>query len=314
MNTEVILIDPAKLKLLEVNARYMRHEVFSRLTENIKRDKGLTSVPFCAIYQYYQVGDDIPLDADGEPVFEVLSGNHRVMAAIEAGVSEIQVMVTRDPLTKDQRRAIQLSHNEITGEDDPSILKLIYSSIENVDWKMYSGLDDKKLQLLEDVKPGGLSEANLDFQTISMVFLPDEIERVKEVWDLTKKSLAGSKGAWLASWAQYDEFMDTLDDTSRAHGIKNVATALLVVLEIFTRHIDDLTEGFLDHDGGPKKTGGMHVPIRSVLGTHHFPAATVAATRKLAEILISKGVVSSDKRYEALDWAVQRAIEAAKQL
>src|SRR3990167_530048 len=77
MQTKIIRIDPRKLKLLEVNARFMRHEVFMQLTENIKKDRALTSVPFCAIYQYFNAGGVIPTYEDGTLIYEVLSGNHR---------------------------------------------------------------------------------------------------------------------------------------------------------------------------------------------------------------------------------------------
>lgn len=47
IKTRIVRIDPSKLKLLELNARYMRHETFSRLVENIRQDGGLTgNTPF----------------------------------------------------------------------------------------------------------------------------------------------------------------------------------------------------------------------------------------------------------------------------
>lgn len=66
--------DPHKLKLLETNARYMTNDKFARLVENIKRDKALGSVPL--VY----AGED-----PKEPT--VLSGNHRVMGARQAGLA-----------------------------------------------------------------------------------------------------------------------------------------------------------------------------------------------------------------------------------
>lgn len=76
MQTKVIQVDPKTLKLLEVNARFMRHEEFQRLVANVKQDGQLTSAPFAA------------RNPDG--TYEVLSGNHRVQAAIAAGLESIQ--------------------------------------------------------------------------------------------------------------------------------------------------------------------------------------------------------------------------------
>ena len=46
MNVNTITIDPREIKLLDLNARYMKHEDFKQLVENIRRDGQLTSTPF----------------------------------------------------------------------------------------------------------------------------------------------------------------------------------------------------------------------------------------------------------------------------
>ena len=71
METKIIKVNPKQIKLLEVNARFMKAEEFRKLIENVKRDGCLTQLPFCC------------KNEKGELV--VLSGNHRVQAAIEAG-------------------------------------------------------------------------------------------------------------------------------------------------------------------------------------------------------------------------------------
>jgi len=115
MKTQVITIDPNKLHFLEQNARFMRHEVFTRLVQNLKEDGELTQLPFCAILGYFTEDDEIQTDEEGDPIWEVLSGNHRAKAAIAAGIKEIKVQVTYEPLSPDRRKAIQLSHNAIAG-------------------------------------------------------------------------------------------------------------------------------------------------------------------------------------------------------
>ena len=70
IRTRVEKVDLRSLKLLEVNARYMRHETFQRLIDNIRRDGCLTQKPFAVKQENGQ--------------YLVLSGNHRVMAALES--------------------------------------------------------------------------------------------------------------------------------------------------------------------------------------------------------------------------------------
>ena len=62
ITTYVQRMDPKELKLVDVNARFMRHETIQRLIANLRADGELTQIPFA-------VKDD-----DGS--YTVLSGNH----------------------------------------------------------------------------------------------------------------------------------------------------------------------------------------------------------------------------------------------
>ncbi|MDF3142048.1 MULTISPECIES: hypothetical protein [unclassified Streptomyces] len=48
-------------------------------------------------------------------------------------------------------RSRPLSRNAIAGKDDPAILKELYDELESVEWRQYTGLDDKALDLLKKV-------------------------------------------------------------------------------------------------------------------------------------------------------------------
>lgn len=260
MDVFTMELDPKRLRLLELNARYMRHETYHQLIRNIKRDGVLTQLPFVAAI-YDEFGAPL-MDENGEYIYEVLSGNHRTMAAIEAGLDIITVLATTDYIEPSQRVAIQLSHNSIAGEDDPAILKQLYESLD-IDWRQYVGLDDKTLELLESVTTQSINEVALQYQTVSIIFLPHEIESIKEAFEAGKNSLK-AKEYWLARWGEYDRFLDSLDDAGTAYGIKNVATSLAIILEVFQNHLSDLQEGWLA-DGELIIKGT--VPIHSIFGT-----------------------------------------------
>jgi len=273
ITTRTERLDPRGLRLLEVNAHYMPNEKFSRLVDNFKRDGGMTgNTPFAVRV----------FDADGTasdpPVYRVISGNHRVKAAIVAGLVTIDVTLTDDPLTKNRLIAIQLSHNELFGDDDPAILKTLYQEIDDVDMRLYSGLDDKKLNLLTAVSIASLSEAALQFQTIALTFLPHEVEGVTAALESARKAAGSAKAFWLMRWSDYDKAMDALEAAGSAYGIKSAATAMMLVLEIFTRHMNDLQAGYLDDVGeaiDPKRA----VPVESVLG-RTLPAKLAARLKK----------------------------------
>lgn len=47
METKIIKVNPKELKLLELNARFMKANEFKKLVSNVKRDGCLTQLPFC---------------------------------------------------------------------------------------------------------------------------------------------------------------------------------------------------------------------------------------------------------------------------
>lgn len=108
LETRVVRRKLSELTLLEghENARYMKAAQFNRLVDNLKRDGVLTSSPL--IYKN-----------------TVRSGNHRVAAAIKAGIAEADCIELLGDVSEERVIGIQLAHNAINGQDDPNILSTI---------------------------------------------------------------------------------------------------------------------------------------------------------------------------------------------
>ncbi|MFJ3274036.1 ParB N-terminal domain-containing protein [Streptomyces sp. NPDC086776] len=277
--------DPSSLQLLPVNARFMRKEEYDRLVENVRRDGCLTSVPLVYGGGEYEEGREL-----------VLSGNHRTMAAVDAGVDTIDVMLIEEHLDEQQLIAIQLSHNSIAGEDDPATLKQLYEQLDDVDWRAYSGLDDDQLQLLAEVSPEGLSEANLDFATVSLVFLPLELEAAREAFDQAR---LGQDASWLAARADYEQTLDTLASTHAAHKVGNVATALHAILTIVENHLTDLQAGYQSPDGTPLHSGT--VGLETVLGARSLPAPAAVTINKAIAAAEGRGEIEQGQGWRLLE-------------
>jgi hypothetical protein len=290
MKTYTATGDPRTLRLLEVNARYMRHETFATLVANIKRDGALTQYPFV----WHNTAKDYR---------EVLSGNHRVKAAIEAGLDEITWIETDEDLTHSQRVAIQLSHNAISGEDDPATLKRLYEELDEVDWKAYAGLDDKTLDLLEKVDVGSLSEANLDFASLNLMFLPDELESAKASFELARKATKSDE-TWIASINQYDDVLLALATVHAGYRVGNVATALGLILKVFDRHLEDVREGWLDEEGDPRDAKGGLAPLESIFGARAIPADAGSIVARAVDRMAEVGDVDPRYKWRAIElWA-----------
>ena len=291
-------LDPKKIRLLELNAQFMNHDTFRQLVENIAHDQDLMHDPFGAYWGYYQEGDEIQYDADNEPIVEVLSGNHRVMAARAAGLPRIKIKVSTAPMSREERIARQLSGNALVGESDKEILRQLYDHLDEASWKQYSGLDDKTLGLLEEVSLPSIGEAGLTFQTITFTFLPHELERVTAVWEEAQALVRADK-VFLARWGEYDRLLDGLAQAGAAYGITNTATSLLAILTVFERHLSDLQEGWYNPAMEEVKHKGW-VPLASVVGRSDIPAVEAAKLRRAVERLVTEGLVDPKERWRAL--------------
>lgn len=297
IQSRTIRLDPRSLKLLEVNARYMTHEQYSRLVENVKSDGDLTSVPFAC-----NVSDG------AEPEYLVLSGNHRVRAAIDAGLETIEVKVTDQLLDHQRRIALQLSHNAISGQDDQALLKKLYDELD-VDWRAYSGLDDQTLELLKQSEADALREANLSFQTFSLVFLPEEIERIQEVFQQAQAFAKGAKLTLLARWSEYDRYMEAMDAVRTANNVQSSATAFLLLLDIAERHMDELDDAWYDADSDSPRHKGSQVPLVAVLGSPNVPGKVAVALRRVVEQMVASGEIEPHKKWDAIDVLCKKYLE-----
>jgi hypothetical protein len=296
ITTRIERVKLRDLKLLELNARFMRYETYTTLVQNLRRDGALTSVPFAA-----RDWDD----EDGR--YLVLSGNHRVQAAIEAGIEEADVMLTDDNLSRQRQVAVQLSHNALAGEDDPATLKQLYEELDDFDWRNYAGLDDKALELIESVSIGSLSEANLSFQVVSVTCLPDELEDMRASFQAAQ-DLIGSKPdeVWLARFADYDRLMKALDLAGKSYKVSNVAVTLSIVLDVFNQHVTDLSDGYLEKYDEPRPgRENQWVPVETLFGKDVVPVSAAATIRRALKRMRKNGDLASEAgAWQALEhWA-----------
>lgn len=213
---KLAVVDPREVVLLEKNAHYMTKRVFDQLVHNIKQDGNLESLPFCWKRD------------DGKYV--ALSGNHRVSAAIAADVRQILILYTDDALLNDAQVAKQLAHNALVGMDNPVLLAELYKGIDELGFKVYSGLDDGTLKTLEKVEIHTPREAGLLFEEVILLFVPSEIEKLEAVIEQVKRHKKATVLA--APYRDWDRFFNTLLDLKEQQKIVNSGTALRVMTEI----------------------------------------------------------------------------------
>lgn len=277
VETEIVKINPRDIKLLEVNARYMKPEEYQKLVANIKKDGQLTSVPFC----FYNENNQI----------EVLSGNHRVMASIDAGLNEIEVMLCKDKLSKDQALAIQLSHNSISGQDDEELLRKLYGELESLEFKEYSGLTDEFINFCKEVEKD-FKVPSLSYQALNLLFLPEEIEEIKEV--LARISDLLNTKYISSSMKDYGNYLETTTTISKCLNIKNPSTTFLAVIRLAKENIDKLKElAFNNEDVN-------NIPLFTILGRSDINKEDAIIIDKALNRMISKGEIKKSEKEKGL--------------
>ena len=225
-SVRMAIVPIAQCDFLEKNARFMRAEQYRLLVDNIRADGCLTSVPFAI--------------RSGER-YKILSGNHRVKAAQDAGLTEISILYTDQDLSHQKQVAIQLSHNAIAGQDDLAILRELYDEIADVTLKAYSGIDDVVLGRMDPPDLDPLSEKGLEYRIVSIAFLPEEVERAEAVFAKVLEQATGDV-TWVNRRAEYDRFLDALTIAKAQAGIKNTATAFGLLLDLAEKHLDEVSK------------------------------------------------------------------------
>jgi hypothetical protein len=147
-------------KIIEspLNARKMDETTFNRLVKNIKKDKTLTSAALC-------------MEQSNTDKLMCISGHHRIRAAKKAGLKEIPVIIIPE-ISESKRIALQISHNDIDGIDDPNIISIMASMINDDDIDMIdiSGLEDV------NINPDSIYYERVQYKYINICFLPNTAE------------------------------------------------------------------------------------------------------------------------------------------
>ena len=221
---KIDVVNPKEIELLDKNARYMTHDMFTSLVNNVKKDGALSSLPLCW------------KNPEGKLV--VLSGNHRVQAATHAGLDFVMILVIEKDLSRSEQVAIQLSHNAISGKDDQAILKSLWEEIEDIDLRMYAGLDSELLAELDKLEFVTITDAQPEFKQIIFLFLPEEVEQIKALLQ-EADMLFSQDETFIVSRKHYEDVFSVLVQVKEQFNIVNNPTALMKVFELVKEKLND---------------------------------------------------------------------------
>lgn len=232
LETSIERLPLTALRHLDVNARYMTSAQQQRLTDNIKADGVLTSLPLVWLIQ-----SEDGTATETPPVYEIVSGNHRVTSARDAGLESIDVIVIANWISPARRVQIQLAHNAVGGQDDLSILEQLYEGLD-LAGKEYSGLTDDAFKGLRDLKLDGFNVAGPDYQEIYLTFLPTDAVQ----FEAAIKRASKGKGR-IDHFIRVEDFSTTFDAVVRVkegQNILNSALAFSFLAELAMERLDQI--------------------------------------------------------------------------
>lgn len=219
---EIWRLDCATIKEQDVNAQVMDKRRMKILTSNVKNRGALESLPYV-----YKNGEN----------FEVVSGHHRLRAAVAAGLPQIFALVETTHLTKSQITSKQIAHNELVGEADSEIMAQLVKQMDEVDDLIASGLPEKWLNGINGDSVT-IDVPNLDFgwRKVELTFLPkqfDEFETLAKAID-TKTELVGVVDEDL-----YAKFCDAMVKYGRKANIKSFGAVVSKLTELALQEVEN---------------------------------------------------------------------------
>ena len=208
---EIWKVNIEDLKEQDVNARYMKAEMFERLTENIKKDNRLESLPFCALT---------------ENGIEIVSGHHRVRAVRQAEIYEIFVIVDVTGLSRDRIKAKQLAHNSIDGYDNSELVKRIFDSIEDASSKLEAFVPEEIVEQFKKVSVGDVN-VEMDIQQVQLMFFKYEKQCIEKLCNYLEENDI----VYADEIKNFEKVKKVIKETGKEYGIRAIGTVLTRLCE-----------------------------------------------------------------------------------
>lgn len=203
-----------------INAQVMSESDFNRLVKNLKKDKVLTS-------------SVLLMKQKDKSKLMCISGHHRIKAAKKAGIKEIPSLII-DEVEESTRIRLQLTHNDIHGYPDESIVSIMQSKLQSDDIELINYIDSIDNSAIEEYKLDTIEM----FQYISICLKPSSYE---ELIQLIGSHSVEAETKMLIEHEDYNEMKKALTLAFK-EGFKTPGRAFRKFLDIVNNHTDELNE------------------------------------------------------------------------
>lgn len=213
MESEQKIVSVYEIEESPINARTMNEKTMRRLVSNIKKDGILTS-------------SVLLMRQKNKSKYMCISGHHRIKAAKKANVLMIPAIII-DEIDESHRTALQISHNDINGYDDISILSEMIDKINEIDIDMIS---DEHIHIPEKGQDV-IDYSLVPYKYVNICLMPETAEHFQMLVD----DMANDDDAinYLTTAENYDKLKEVLTKAFRA-GFKTAGRAFRHMMEVYT--------------------------------------------------------------------------------
>lgn len=208
---------------LQKNAHYMDKDMLDKLVQNVAEDGFLSQLPF-----------GMKRNEDGK--YLILSGNHRLKAAIKAHLEYILILYI-DEVEKDRQIAYQLSHNALVGKDDLQMLKEIYTEMKSIEAKEFSGLNGLQFIEVDKLPVSSINDGDIELTEVRFLFIESRSNDVRRVLDeLEKQKIDGDCSIVVGSFV---DFVRVMTEVKKRYNIRSTTVAFGRMIDICSEKLKE---------------------------------------------------------------------------
>lgn len=211
---------------LERNAHYMDKDIFDRLVDNVAEDGFLSQLPF-----------GMKRHEDGK--YLMLSGNHRLKAAIKAKLEYILILYI-DEVDKDTQLGYQLSHNALVGKDDRQMLKEIYEEIQSLEKREFSGLNGLDFVDVNKISTPAINDGDIEITEMKFMFVESRANNIKTVLDALEKMEIGEESSIIVG--SFESYIRLTQEVKKRYQIKSRSVAFSKMIDICEAYLEELAK------------------------------------------------------------------------
>ena len=169
----------------------------------------------------------------------ILSGNHRLKAAIKAKLEYILILYIEE-VDKDKQIAYVLSHNALVGKDDAQMLKEIYSEMRTIEAREFSGLNGIQFIDTDKIPTVSINDGDIELTEMKFLFTESRSNDVKAVLaELEKQKISANSSIVVGS---YEEFIKVATEVKKKFNIKSNTVAFARMVDICKAYLQEMKD------------------------------------------------------------------------